>query len=113
MKRTMQWGALALLTIITPGLAAAGTVEKLKLGETKVLANYIGGDCNAPAPSFQAIKDYLPDSKLVTYSDGGVGPFESKRCGGTIEGRQVLATGVEAGTEIRTFQASRIGVKVY
>ncbi|WP_417806687.1 hypothetical protein [Thioclava sp.] len=112
MKRAISWGVCALSLFVTPAIAQAGSVEKLKLGESKVLASYIGGDCGAPAPSFESIESFLPASKLVIYSDGGVGAFESKRCGGEIEGRQVLATAVKPGTEIKIFQAKRVGVKV-
>ncbi|MEX1663234.1 hypothetical protein AB4874_16565 [Thioclava sp. 15-R06ZXC-3] len=112
MKRTISWGVCALSLLGMPAIAQAGHVEKLKLGESKVLASYIGGDCNGPAPSFKDIEALLPDSKLVVYSDGGVGALNSQRCGGQIEGRQVLATAVKPGTEIKIFQASRVGVKV-
>ena len=113
MKRTVSWGVAALSFLVIPAIAQAGSIEKLRLGESKVLASYIGGDCAAPAPSFAEIEGLLPDSKVVTYSDGGVGELDSTRCGGQIQGRQVLATAIKPGTEIKIFQASRVGVKVY
>lgn len=86
-------------------------LTELNLGATRHLTVYLGETCGV-APSFAEVEPQLPVSQIVTYSDGGIGTRNSRRCGGATDGRVVLATGIAPGTETHDFQAGLMSIVV-
>lgn len=89
----------------------SGNFEEISVGETKHLTVYIGDICGE-APSFAEVSKDLPPSSIVRYSDGGLGNRDSRRCGGEVEGRRILATGLAAGTETHRYEAGSLTIIV-
>lgn len=84
---------------------------ELRVGETVHLTVYLGETCGV-VPSFAQVEAQLPASRILSFSDGGVGRRDNRRCGGATEGRVVLATGVAQGMETQVLQAGSISVIV-
>lgn len=105
-------GAAALLLsgCVTPSNADK-TVE-LQVGQTRHLTAYRANACGARPPSFEAIKNRLPKSSLVTYSDGGLSSRVSNACRVRVPTRAVNATAIASGTEGHVFQSGSIAIVV-
>lgn len=114
--------ALAPLLLVTACMGGAQTagplneprpqnVTELGVGETVHLTVYLGETCGV-VPSFTEVEAQLPASRIVAYSDGGVGQRNSRRCGGATNGRIVLATGAASGNETLALQAGALSVRV-
>lgn len=110
---------LFLITACMDGAQTAGpsserssrNITALSVGETVHLTVYLGETCGV-VPSFADVEAQLPASRIVSFSDGGVGQRNSRRCGGATDGRVVLATGVATGAETQALQAGSISVVV-
>lgn len=69
------------------------------VGETKVLTAARPRKCTQnEAPSFEDTKLRLPNTDLLTYTDGGLRERFSRRCSSLKPARVILATGAKAGT---------------
>ena len=120
MKRTTLTLGLALVVSgCMDGATGTGTVSippgtetlRLAVGETDHLDAFRGRSCSDPAPSWQQVQRWLPESSIVTYSDGGESTRDSISCGQVVPTRAVNATGVRPGTEINQY-TDRIAIIV-
>lgn len=115
MRKLFRCALLALGVLAGPALA--DNVLELRVGETKHLTVYItekGGklDCKAKPPAWKTVKAKLPKSKIVTFSDGDLGPRTSRQCGGEVVGREIDATGVKPGKQVLKVQSGKLTVIV-
>ncbi|NGM46907.1 hypothetical protein G5B31_15325 [Rhodobacter sp. SGA-6-6] len=94
------------------GPAPADNVLELRVGETRHMTVYIADNCKGKPPAWVNVKRKLPKSKIVTFSDGDLGPRRSDRCGGEVVGREIDATGMKPGKETLKVQSGKLTVIV-
>lgn len=93
---------------IVDSIPKDGSTVQLKIGETKTINSIRVASCPDSEPkSFDDLKKGLPESDIVTFSDGGILHRQSSTCGKVVPARAIKATGVKAGTQpIRFFGTS-------
>lgn len=110
-------GSLSLIVLLAtaPGALAAeipyNAKPSIKVGQTVVLKG-VRSDCGEAAQSWKQIAGKLPTSKLGTFSDGGVGTVNSRRCKGVTPARAVRFTATEKGRESFTIAGDDFTITV-
>ena len=83
-----------------PRIPADATRVTLAVGETARIDAIRADRCGDPAPSWGEVEPGLPPSRIISYSDGGLGSRDSQSCNGQVQTRVVNGTGTAAGTEV-------------
>lgn len=106
--RTTQTGspgaAFACVLAFALGMAQAEAADiayraqvHLKVGQQAILKGVRGAECGGKPPDWSSLKAGLPTTDLGTFSDGGTGQTNSKRCGGSTPARAVMFKAAKAG----------------
>lgn len=102
---------IVLSVSISAPAAFAGEV-RMKVGQTKHITAYRGGTCNAGAPTWQRVKNMIPKSSLVEYSDGGLSSRVSDQCKKRVPTRAVNGKAVKPGKQSMRYQSGPVTIIV-
>jgi len=114
-----KWFGIVLVAVAFLSTSAQVGAERFRygkffavlVGETKVVYAVRHRDCES-MPSFDRLRERLPETALGTFSDGGEMTAKSRSCDAEVPTRGIAFTAMSKGEETMTFFGDEVTITV-